>query len=167
MLKDDGLLTGCLECLYSVCCLFFIIRLLNMWYKNIQWVCFWLAGQRVNDGLWHSVSLSARGLQMTMTLDNEPASTIQLKNYLEPKDKHYFGGKIMHKYCWWMAKSLIFFFSFFFFVDVYLIFLCFFISVLSFCENKCQYWWNNVPSSFDVTDNAEIKQHIHSDLCII
>uniref|UniRef100_A0A673KV94 Contactin-associated protein-like 5 n=1 Tax=Sinocyclocheilus rhinocerous TaxID=307959 RepID=A0A673KV94_9TELE len=53
---------------------------------------FRLTGQRVNDGLWHSVSLNARGLQIIMTLDSEPASTIQLKSYLEPKDKHYFGG---------------------------------------------------------------------------
>lgn len=59
---------------------------------------FRLIGQRVNDGLWHSVSLSTRGLQIIMTLDSEPASTIQLKSYLEPKDKHYFGGKIMNKY---------------------------------------------------------------------
>ncbi|XP_051998616.1 contactin-associated protein-like 5 [Xyrauchen texanus] len=50
------------------------------------------AGQRVNDGLWHSVSINTRGLQIIMTLDNEPTSTIQLDNYLEPKDKHYFGG---------------------------------------------------------------------------
>ncbi|RXN29086.1 contactin-associated -like 5 [Labeo rohita] len=50
------------------------------------------AGQRVNDGLWHSVSVNARGLQVIMTLDSEPSSTIQLKSYLEPKDKHYFGG---------------------------------------------------------------------------
>uniref|UniRef100_A0A9J7WVS3 Contactin associated protein-like 5a n=1 Tax=Cyprinus carpio carpio TaxID=630221 RepID=A0A9J7WVS3_CYPCA len=37
---------------------------------------FRLTGQRVNDGLWHSVSLNARGLQIIMTLDSEPASTI-------------------------------------------------------------------------------------------
>ncbi|XP_053353354.1 contactin-associated protein-like 5 isoform X1 [Clarias gariepinus] len=49
-------------------------------------------GQRVNDGLWHSVSLSTRGLQIIMTLDNEPASTIQLKDYLEPRGDYYFGG---------------------------------------------------------------------------
>lgn len=63
--------------------------------------CIWhfrLTGQRVNDGLWHSVSLNARGLQIIMTLDSEPASTIQLKSYLEPKDKHYFGGKIVNRY---------------------------------------------------------------------
>jgi len=57
-----------------------------------------LTGQRVNDGLWHSVSLNARGLQIIMTLDSEPASTIQLTNYLELKDKHYFGGKIVCNY---------------------------------------------------------------------
>lgn len=52
----------------------------------------------MNDGLWHSVSLNARGLQIVMTLDSEPASTIQLTNYLEPKDKHYFGGKRVRIY---------------------------------------------------------------------
>ncbi|XP_066541942.1 contactin-associated protein-like 5 [Hoplias malabaricus] len=49
-------------------------------------------GQRVNDGLWHLVSLSTRGLQMTMTLDNEPASSIQLDDYLEPRGNYFFGG---------------------------------------------------------------------------
>ncbi|KAK1797512.1 hypothetical protein P4O66_000805 [Electrophorus voltai] len=49
-------------------------------------------GQRVNDGLWHMVSLSSRGLQIALTLDNEPASTIQLEHYLEPRDNYYFGG---------------------------------------------------------------------------
>uniref|UniRef100_A0A8B9LFK3 Contactin associated protein-like 5a n=1 Tax=Astyanax mexicanus TaxID=7994 RepID=A0A8B9LFK3_ASTMX len=49
-------------------------------------------GQRVNDGLWHLVSLSTRDLQMTMTLDNEPASSIQLEDNLEPRDSYYFGG---------------------------------------------------------------------------
>uniref|UniRef100_A0A4W5JZD5 Contactin associated protein-like 5a n=1 Tax=Hucho hucho TaxID=62062 RepID=A0A4W5JZD5_9TELE len=33
-------------------------------------------GHRVNDGLWHSAILSSRGLQVTMTLDNEPSSAI-------------------------------------------------------------------------------------------
>ncbi|XP_062861472.1 contactin-associated protein-like 5 [Trichomycterus rosablanca] len=49
-------------------------------------------GQRVNDGLWHSVSLSTRGLQIIMILDNEPASTIQLEDYLELRNNYYFGG---------------------------------------------------------------------------
>uniref|UniRef100_A0A671K0A2 Contactin-associated protein-like 5 n=1 Tax=Sinocyclocheilus anshuiensis TaxID=1608454 RepID=A0A671K0A2_9TELE len=39
-----------------------------------------LSALLVNDGLWHSVSLNARGLQIIMTLDSEPASTIQLKS---------------------------------------------------------------------------------------
>lgn len=54
------------------------------------------AGQRVNDGLWHSVSLSTRGLQIIMTLDNEPASSMQLEDFLEPRDSYYFGGKRKH-----------------------------------------------------------------------
>ncbi|XP_076854460.1 contactin-associated protein-like 5 isoform X2 [Brachyhypopomus gauderio] len=49
-------------------------------------------GQRVNDGLWHMVSLSGRGQQMTLTLDNEPASAIQLEHSLEPRHNYYFGG---------------------------------------------------------------------------
>uniref|UniRef100_A0A6Q2XH80 Contactin associated protein-like 5a n=1 Tax=Esox lucius TaxID=8010 RepID=A0A6Q2XH80_ESOLU len=48
-------------------------------------------GHRVNDGLWHSVSLSSRGLQVTMTLDNEPPSTIDLEDHMEAGDL-YFGG---------------------------------------------------------------------------
>ncbi|KAM7380979.1 hypothetical protein PAMP_004242 [Pampus punctatissimus] len=52
-------------------------------------------GHIVNDGLWHSVSLDTRGLQVSLTLDNEPASTIeqweQLEQ-LEPRGSFYFGG---------------------------------------------------------------------------
>uniref|UniRef100_A0AAY4AZZ4 Contactin-associated protein-like 5 n=1 Tax=Denticeps clupeoides TaxID=299321 RepID=A0AAY4AZZ4_9TELE len=49
-------------------------------------------GQKVNDGLWHSVSLSTRGLQISMTLDSEPASTIQLLENLELDKSLFFGG---------------------------------------------------------------------------
>ncbi|KAL0963896.1 hypothetical protein UPYG_G00315040 [Umbra pygmaea] len=49
-------------------------------------------GHRVNDGLWHSVSLSSRGLQVTMTLDNEPPSTIELGDHMEARDSLHFGG---------------------------------------------------------------------------
>ncbi|XP_067107092.1 contactin-associated protein-like 5 [Osmerus mordax] len=49
-------------------------------------------GHRVNDGLWHSVSLSTQGLQVTMSLDNEPASTIELGEHLEAGHSFYFGG---------------------------------------------------------------------------
>ncbi|KAK6315407.1 hypothetical protein J4Q44_G00149360 [Coregonus suidteri] len=49
-------------------------------------------GHRVNDGLWHSASLSSRGLQVTMTLDNEPSSAIELGDHMEAGDSLYFGG---------------------------------------------------------------------------
>ncbi|KAL0963898.1 hypothetical protein UPYG_G00315090 [Umbra pygmaea] len=49
-------------------------------------------GHRVNDGLWHSVSLSSRGVQVTVTLDNEPPSTIDLEDHMEAADSIYFGG---------------------------------------------------------------------------
>uniref|UniRef100_A0A673WGB4 Contactin-associated protein-like 5 n=1 Tax=Salmo trutta TaxID=8032 RepID=A0A673WGB4_SALTR len=49
-------------------------------------------GHRVNDGLWHSASLSSRGLQVTMTLDNEPSSTMELGDHMEAGDSLYFGG---------------------------------------------------------------------------
>ena len=50
----------------------------------------------MNDGLWHSVSLSTQGLQVTMSLDNEPASTIELGEHLEAGYSFYFGGQITH-----------------------------------------------------------------------
>uniref|UniRef100_A0A4W5KFX4 Contactin associated protein-like 5a n=1 Tax=Hucho hucho TaxID=62062 RepID=A0A4W5KFX4_9TELE len=49
-------------------------------------------GHRVNDGLWHSASLSSRGLQVTMTLDNEPSSTMELGDHMGAGDSLYFGG---------------------------------------------------------------------------
>eukprot|EP00064_Thunnus_orientalis_P015035 superscaffoldBa00002715_g15084 len=49
-------------------------------------------GHRVNDGLWHSVSLDTRSLQISLTLDNEPASTIEQWEQLEPRGSFYFGG---------------------------------------------------------------------------
>nr|XP_046219038.1 contactin-associated protein-like 5 [Oncorhynchus gorbuscha] len=49
-------------------------------------------GHRVNDGLWHSVSLSSQGLQVTTTLDNEPSSTIELGDHMEARNSLYFGG---------------------------------------------------------------------------
>ncbi|XP_041700111.2 contactin-associated protein-like 5 isoform X1 [Coregonus clupeaformis] len=49
-------------------------------------------GHRVNDGLWHSVSLSSQSLQVTMTLDNEPPSTVELADHMEAGNSLYFGG---------------------------------------------------------------------------
>ncbi|XP_078118663.1 contactin-associated protein-like 5 [Sander vitreus] len=50
------------------------------------------AGPRVNDGLWHSVSLNTRNLQITLAVDNEPSSSNELWEQLEPRGNLYFGG---------------------------------------------------------------------------
>ncbi|XP_026231482.1 contactin-associated protein-like 5 [Anabas testudineus] len=50
------------------------------------------AGHRVDDGLWHSVSLGTRNLQVTLTVDSEPSSTIELWEQLESRGNFYFGG---------------------------------------------------------------------------
>ncbi|KAA8593045.1 hypothetical protein FQN60_018500, partial [Etheostoma spectabile] len=49
-------------------------------------------GPRVNDGLWHSVSLNTRNLQITLAVDSEPSSSIELWEELEPRGNLYFGG---------------------------------------------------------------------------
>ncbi|XP_013878670.1 contactin-associated protein-like 5 [Austrofundulus limnaeus] len=50
------------------------------------------AGRRVSDGLWHSVSLSSRSLQISLTVDGEPSSKIELWDQVESKGSFYFGG---------------------------------------------------------------------------
>ncbi|XP_047457635.1 contactin-associated protein-like 5 [Mugil cephalus] len=50
------------------------------------------AGRRVNDGLWHSVSLDTRDLQITLALDGQPSSTTELWEEVEPRSNFYFGG---------------------------------------------------------------------------
>ncbi|XP_033984290.1 contactin-associated protein-like 5 [Trematomus bernacchii] len=50
------------------------------------------AGHRVNDGLWHSVSLNTRNLQIALTVDSEPSSAIELWEQLESRGNFYFGG---------------------------------------------------------------------------
>ncbi|XP_070694529.1 contactin-associated protein-like 5 [Pempheris klunzingeri] len=50
------------------------------------------AGHRVSDGLWHSVSLDTRNLQLTLTVDSEPSSTTDLWEQLESRGNFYFGG---------------------------------------------------------------------------
>ncbi|XP_041663114.1 contactin-associated protein-like 5 [Cheilinus undulatus] len=49
-------------------------------------------GQQISDGLWHSVSLDTRDLQVSLTLDSEPASTMQRWELLEVQGGFYFGG---------------------------------------------------------------------------
>uniref|UniRef100_A0A3B4GC77 Contactin associated protein like 5 n=1 Tax=Pundamilia nyererei TaxID=303518 RepID=A0A3B4GC77_9CICH len=46
----------------------------------------------VSDGLWHSVSLDGRNLQITLTVDNEPSSTIELWEQVQSRGSLYFGG---------------------------------------------------------------------------
>ncbi|KAM4561270.1 contactin-associated protein-like 5 isoform 1-T1 [Fundulus diaphanus] len=50
------------------------------------------AGRRVNDGLWHTVSLTSRNLQITLSVDGEPSSNIELWELVESRDNFYFGG---------------------------------------------------------------------------
>ncbi|XP_068186005.1 contactin-associated protein-like 5 [Antennarius striatus] len=50
------------------------------------------AGHRVNDGLWHSVSLDARNLQISLSVDGESPSTIELWEQLDSRGSFYFGG---------------------------------------------------------------------------
>ncbi|MEQ2306182.1 hypothetical protein AMECASPLE_005528 [Ameca splendens] len=49
-------------------------------------------GRRVNDGLWHTVSLVSRNLQITLSLDGEPSSNIELWESVESRGSFYFGG---------------------------------------------------------------------------
>ncbi|TMS06462.1 Contactin-associated protein-like 5 [Larimichthys crocea] len=50
------------------------------------------AGHKVNDGLWHSVSLDTRNLHITLTVDGETSSTIELWEQLESRGNFYVGG---------------------------------------------------------------------------
>ncbi|MED6256048.1 hypothetical protein ATANTOWER_018913, partial [Ataeniobius toweri] len=49
-------------------------------------------GRRVNDGLWHTVSVVSRNLQITLSLDGEPSSNIELWESVESRGSFYFGG---------------------------------------------------------------------------
>ncbi|XP_038157365.1 contactin-associated protein-like 5 [Cyprinodon tularosa] len=50
------------------------------------------AGRRVNDGLWHTVSLTSRNLQITLSVDGEPSSKVELWETVESRGSFYFGG---------------------------------------------------------------------------
>ncbi|XP_043988376.1 contactin-associated protein-like 5 [Gambusia affinis] len=50
------------------------------------------AGRRVNDGLWHTVSLASRNLQITLSVDGEPSSNVELWEPVESRGSFYFGG---------------------------------------------------------------------------
>uniref|UniRef100_A0A096M547 Contactin associated protein family member 5 n=1 Tax=Poecilia formosa TaxID=48698 RepID=A0A096M547_POEFO len=50
------------------------------------------ASRRVNDGLWHAVSLASRSLQITLSVDGEPSSDVELWEPVESRGSLYFGG---------------------------------------------------------------------------
>lgn len=47
----------------------------------------------MSDGLWHSVSLDTRNLQIALTVDGQPCSTTELWEQVEARGNFYFGGK--------------------------------------------------------------------------
>ncbi|XP_029385915.1 contactin-associated protein-like 5 isoform X2 [Echeneis naucrates] len=49
-------------------------------------------GHRVSDGLWHSIDLDTRNLQITLAVDGEPCSTTELWEQVESRGSFYFGG---------------------------------------------------------------------------
>ncbi|MGH0124081.1 UNVERIFIED_CONTAM: hypothetical protein FKN15_023638 [Acipenser sinensis] len=49
-------------------------------------------GHGLNDGLWHTVSLSTRGLQVSLTLDNDASSTMEANLHIHSGDSYFFGG---------------------------------------------------------------------------
>uniref|UniRef100_A0A8C8GLA4 Contactin-associated protein-like 5 n=1 Tax=Oncorhynchus tshawytscha TaxID=74940 RepID=A0A8C8GLA4_ONCTS len=46
----------------------------------------------VTDGLWHSVSLSYRDLMVSLVLDNEPTSTVDVQSHADSGNSVFFGG---------------------------------------------------------------------------
>lgn len=56
-------------------------------------------GHKVNDGLWHSVSLDTRNLHITLTVDGETSSTIELWEQLESRGNFYVGGEWILTVC--------------------------------------------------------------------
>ncbi|XP_038835393.1 contactin-associated protein-like 5 [Salvelinus namaycush] len=46
----------------------------------------------VTDGLWHSVSLSYRDLMVSLVLDNEPTSTMEVQSHADSGNSVFFGG---------------------------------------------------------------------------
>ncbi|KAG7463835.1 hypothetical protein MATL_G00180870 [Megalops atlanticus] len=49
-------------------------------------------GHSLNDGLWHTVSLSTRGQHVSLTVDNERASVMELDDHIDSGDSFFFGG---------------------------------------------------------------------------
>uniref|UniRef100_A0A3P9HG90 Contactin associated protein-like 5a n=1 Tax=Oryzias latipes TaxID=8090 RepID=A0A3P9HG90_ORYLA len=50
------------------------------------------AGRRVNDGLWHSLSLTCKNLQLSLSVDGDPPSNIELWKPVKVRGSFFFGG---------------------------------------------------------------------------
>ncbi|MGH0149237.1 UNVERIFIED_CONTAM: hypothetical protein FKN15_030241 [Acipenser sinensis] len=57
-------------------------------------------GHGLNDGLWHTVSLSTRGLQVSLTLDNDASSTMEANLHIHSGDSYFFGGHGLNDGLW-------------------------------------------------------------------
>uniref|UniRef100_A0AAY4DU31 Contactin-associated protein-like 5 n=1 Tax=Denticeps clupeoides TaxID=299321 RepID=A0AAY4DU31_9TELE len=51
-----------------------------------------LHSTHLSDGQWHSITISLRGLQVSLTLDSEPTSTLELRDSVDPGSSIFFGG---------------------------------------------------------------------------
>ncbi|XP_053732333.1 contactin-associated protein-like 5 isoform X1 [Synchiropus splendidus] len=51
-----------------------------------------ISDYQVSDGLWHSVSLDTRNLLVTLTVDGNSSTTMDLREPLEQRSHFYFGG---------------------------------------------------------------------------
>uniref|UniRef100_A0A8C2APN1 Contactin associated protein-like 5b n=1 Tax=Cyprinus carpio TaxID=7962 RepID=A0A8C2APN1_CYPCA len=49
-------------------------------------------GQALSDGQWHTVSISVGGFQVSLSVDDEPPSTMQLKDIAQPERSVLIGG---------------------------------------------------------------------------
>uniref|UniRef100_A0A3B5AT90 Contactin-associated protein-like 5 n=1 Tax=Stegastes partitus TaxID=144197 RepID=A0A3B5AT90_9TELE len=56
------------------------------------WLRLSLHGSGLSDGLWHSVRLDTRNLHISLTVDGEPSSTIELWDQVESRGNFYLGG---------------------------------------------------------------------------
>lgn len=55
-------------------------------------LCLPPTGQALSDGQWHAVSISVGGLQVSLSVDDEAASTMQLKESAQPGKSVLIGG---------------------------------------------------------------------------
>uniref|UniRef100_A0A671NFQ0 Contactin associated protein-like 5b n=1 Tax=Sinocyclocheilus anshuiensis TaxID=1608454 RepID=A0A671NFQ0_9TELE len=61
--------------------------------------CLPLPGQALSDGQWHMVSISVGGFQVSLSVDDEPPSTMQLKDITQPGRSVLIGGILTNQGC--------------------------------------------------------------------